>query len=178
MQDGVVAPDGCVHVHGVDLAFAKASGTFEPGTHVKVWIDFHMLCAESVEVEAQERSRKALAEQKAQEHRAALSRRDEEDKLFNQALGVPVAWTVGLKDVLSGLSENSDGSGRNRASVNHILLIADLADGRIERKAGDFLCATGSQPNAKNWSDQREETRGRVTCARCLSLSKRWAQNT
>lgn len=176
MQDGEVAPEGGVLVHGVNLRFADAKVALHSGTRVKVWVDFHFLCAESAELEKRELARKEAAAQEARERQAAHARRHAEDQLFNQALRVPVAWTVGLKDVLSGLSENSDGSGRNRASVNHILLLADLAYGRIQRKAGDLLCTSGAQTNGKNWSDQRGERQGRVTCARCLSLSKKWTQ--
>lgn len=177
VQDGEVA-DGGVKVQGVSLSFARPVPEFAEGTLVKVWVDFHFLCAESSELARHEAALSDAANSRTRAERRTRAHSAVGDEHFNQALKVPVAWRVGIKDVLSGLSENSDGSGRNRASVSHILLLSELHDGRIHRHAGDVLCTSRSQSNGKNWSNQREEGRGRVTCPRCLQLAAKWAAPT
>lgn len=178
VQDGEVAGDGGVMVQGVSLSFAQPRPPLAVGTAVKVWVDFHFLCAESAELASHEKAQKEAAALKACAEQLKHTQSAEGVEQFNQSLRVPVAWRVGIKDVLSGLSEHSDGSGRNRASVSHILLLSELHDGRIHRHAGDVLCTSRSQSNGKNWSNQREEGRGRVTCPRCLQLAAKWAAPT
>lgn len=101
-------------------------------------------------------------------------------------LNLPFKWHPAIKDVLSGLSENSAGNGRNRATVQHIRLEEDYADGRLQRSQGDFLCTTASGTNGKNWSNQKPEywydgNRLRypapVTCKSCLKAANRLLNN-
>lgn len=171
---GVVNDAGVVVVQGQELPLKDGKEVLAPGTHVQVWVDFHFVCATSADIQAQEVARKALAEQQARQHKADLERRHAEDLAFNRSLKLPVKWHPDIKDVLSGLSEKSDGSGRNRATVLHIRLREDLQDGRLRRSAGDMLCTSNSKNNGRQWYGQPYEESGRVTCVRCLALAKKW----
>jgi hypothetical protein len=173
-QEGIVNEAGVVSVQGQELPFKDATGGLPPGTPVQVWVDFHFVCASTADLQAREQARKALAEQEALRHQEELARRRAEDLAFNQTLKLPVKWHPDIKDVLSGLSEKSDGSGRNRATVLHIRLREDLTDGRLRRSAGDMLCTSGSKNNGRQWYGHPYEESGRVTCARCLALAKKW----
>lgn len=173
-QPGVVNDEGVVVVNGQELPFKDGANVLAPGTQVQVWVDFHFVCASSADIEAREQDRKAQAAEQARQHQAALDRRHAEDLAFNRSLQLPVKWHPDIKDVLSGLSEKSDGSGRNRATVLHIRLREDLQDGRLRRSAGDMLCTSGSKNNGRQWYGHAYEESGRVTCARCLALAKKW----
>lgn len=92
-------------------------------------------------------------------------------------------WDVGIKDVLSGLSQTSFGDGRNRATVEHIYLLEPLQAGRLARKAGDFLCTAASGSNGKRWSSKVIERshdgdglpyQPKVSCRACLAAAERW----
>lgn len=119
------------------------------------------------------------------ENQGRLSSIDRRKKAqaFNAQFEIPVKWTVGMKDVLSGLSESSDGTGRNRRTVEHILLTEDLSDGRLKRSAGSFLCSSSPLQDGKKWSDQVEEKwydddgieyQPQVNCKSCLKIAERW----
>jgi hypothetical protein len=175
-QSGVVTEAGAVTVQGQELPFKEGAHGLPPGTPVKVWVDFHFVCASAADIEAREQDRKARAEQETIRHREELARMHAEGLAFNRTLRIPVKWHPDIKDVLSGLSETSDGSGRNRATVLHIRLREDLHDGRLHRSAGDMLCTSKSQNNGRNWYGHAYQESGRVTCTRCLALAKKWQE--
>jgi hypothetical protein len=49
-------------------------------------------------------------------------------------------WSTAQKNVVSGLSERSNGDGMNRATVTHLVTLDDISKGRLHRKADDLLC--------------------------------------
>ena len=142
--------------------------------------EYHARVArENAEAEAQ---RKAFQEERARDLRARQDRAQKRAEEVNGALNVPVRWTSGLKTVLSGLSQNSSGTGENARSVTHILLLEPLKDGRCERRAKTFLCTSAGGTNGKVWTE-RLHTRSHgaggqyvseVTCRQCLKLAQRW----
>lgn len=102
---------------------------------------------------------------------------------FNARIQLPVQWCAGHKSVLSGLSERSLGNGRNKASVEHILLKEDLNAGRLQRKAGSFLCTTASGSNGQRYGTPESsliyDEHGpayppKITCTSCLKAAARW----
>lgn len=132
--------------------------------------------------EAQIKAREAFEEAKWREQ---LSRIRAEAEAFNARLRLPVKWTVGIKDVLSGLTEHSSGNGRNRATVEHILLLEDLDAGRIKRQADSFLCTSRSGSDGKRWSGSEKEYwvdgegnrfAPKVSCKKCLEIARRWTR--
>lgn len=88
-----------------------------------------------------------------------------------------------MKDVLSGLLENSDGNGMNKATVGHIELLEELTEGKLKRDPGEFLC---TKNKGKQWSGVSEKLytdgngeryNAKVTCKACLKSAKRWQKN-
>lgn len=123
----------------------------------------------------------------AEEEAGALSERQRErpDEAlgFNRSLGVPVAW---LPDY-HFRPDGSAGSGwANR--VYHVRLREDLAEGRLRRGRGDWLCKPSRRGHGELFSvGDREEEHGTgeesllsihpVTCKACLRMSRRWAES-
>jgi len=157
-----------------------------PGAEVKVWLStsgfFVCTLVQDIQV-ANEEQRAAEAVEYAEVF-ARLNTLRAEAEAFNAQIKPPVRWAVGIKDVLSGLSERSWGDGRNRATVNHVYLLEPLNSSRLKRNAGDFLCTASGDTNGKDWSGKMLETRSdgngesyqpKVTCKACLKLAKRWS---
>lgn len=156
-----------------------------PGTAVKVWISQagFFVCAEDDEIQRAERARQDEEAQRADLRRKHLNDRRADAESFNAQIKLPVKWDVGIKDVLSGLSECSMGDGRSKTTVDHIYLLEPLQDGRMVRKAGDLLCTSVAGSNGKRWSSKVVERSfdgdGRpfqpmVTCKACLNRASKW----
>lgn len=90
---------------------------------------------------------------------------------FNQSLGIPVSWSPAIKDVLSGLSEDSKGNGRSARTVIHALLNAPLSAGKLTRNTGDFLCTSPADSNGQNYGQESRECCEAVTCRACLTIA-------
>lgn len=194
-QEGIVSEAG-VEVRGVTLRFRlvdREPKSVSPpaGTRVRVSLTRQgfLVCAELAQLEAA----KAAAEIASQAERAKeatanianLNRKRQEADAANALLHVPVRWTSGIKDVLSGLSARSWGDGRSKSTVEHILLEEDLVDGNLVRRAGDFLCTTEKGTNGRRWSgtpaEQGIDGAGqhyikKVTCKACLRIAKKWQE--
>jgi len=154
-----------------------------PGTPVLIWLDRNFYCCTELDFENHQAAIRKAADEELQKHRQLENEKREEAETFNATINVPVKWTVGQKDVLSGLSETSWGDGRNTRTVNHILLQEDLAEGRLKRPKGDFLCTSNKGLNGKQWSGAAQidcvDGDGstylpKVTCKQCLKLAKCW----
>lgn len=150
-----------------------------PGEQVHISVlDFIYFQTER-ELEKEKKRIQEIREKERRERRELLNRRREEAEKFNAKIGVPVKWTAAIKLVKSGLSEGSWGDGRNRRTVQHILIQEDLKDGRFKRVAGDLLCKVGS---GKLWDDEEKWYDGdgqtytpKITCKACLKIAKRWS---
>ncbi|WP_254440441.1 hypothetical protein [Xanthomonas vasicola] len=178
----VVANDGALEVEGDRLRFVGDAPP--PGTPVVLRVGRWITCVTAADRDEAARQRAAEdAARLAAEH-AALNRHRDEALAQAGALNLPFRWSPAIKDVLSGLSESSWGDGRNRSTVEHILLLEPLADGRLTRDAGDFLCTARSGSNGKRWSSGAEGSvavdgdgqpyPAKVTCKTCLKLAARW----
>jgi hypothetical protein len=179
----VIAPR-LVQVRDKRLRFAEIAG-LPVGTAITLWLNGagHFVCTPTQELQREQAERAAAEEARRAAVRQAHNRQREQARTFNATLKVPVKWVPGIKDVLSGLSERSVGDGRNRATVEHILLLEPLQDGRLKRAAGDFLCSSNPRMNGKRWSGQPgsvafDEDGGAfapaVSCEHCLRLALRW----
>lgn len=162
------------------VVLTLGSGLEQPdlpvGKKVRVWLSRWFYC-ELAEA-AKEREEKRRQEKLRDEERLNICR--EESEAFNACLNVPVKWRTGMKDVLSGLSPTSAGNGINKSTVGHIELLEPLAEGRLSREAGEFLC---SRNKGKQWSDNSHlrcyDGNGnlydaKVTCKACLKMAQRW----
>jgi len=179
----VVAEDGSVTLEGVALRLRDEAPA--PGTAVQVWLNGSgfFVCATLDEIEREARARRDAEAAGAERQRQLRNAMRADAEAFNARIALPVKWDVGIKDVLSGLRENSWGDGRSKATVEHIYLLEPLDAGRLTRKEGDFLCTPASGTNGKRWSSKIVERchdgegtayQPRVTCKACLALATRW----
>jgi len=191
-HNATVTPAGTVLVEGVELSLCSTgSGRPDgvvpvPGTAVEVWLEDHFVCATKEELRRASEAAQARLDEQARAERDARNRCRDEADAFNKGLRLPIAWTVGIKDVLSGLADGSWGDGRNRASVNHVLLRQPLSVGRLRRNANDFLCSSNDRLNGKRWAGQPEAAafdgdgkryQPKVTCKRCVELALRLSKD-
>lgn len=179
----VVSPGGVVSVEGVPLRLRGDAPA--PGEAVHVWITSsgYFVCATLDEIERDAQVQRDAQAKEAQRRRERLNALRADAEAFNAKIALPVRWDVGIKDVLSGLSERSWGDGRSKATVEHIYLLEPLLDGRLSRLAGDFLCTAAAGTNGKRWSTKVVERchdgegtpyQPKVTCKACLALAQRW----
>ncbi|WP_298601246.1 hypothetical protein [uncultured Zoogloea sp.] len=183
----VVAEDGTVTLEGVALRVRDEAPA--PGTAVQVWLNGSgfFVCATLEEIEREAQARRNAEAAEAERRRQKLNAMRADAEAFNARIALPVKWDVGIKDVLSGLSENSWGDGRSKATVEHIYLLEPLEAGRLTRKEGDFLCTSASGTNGKRWSSKIVERchdgegtpyQPKVTCKACLALAQRWMKES
>lgn len=85
---------------------------------------------------------------------------------------IPFDYTTGIKVRRSGLLRGSTGTGRDRRTVNHLVVKEDFQDGRLSRDANTFLC----EPNSSlvQVEDGEHDIPREVTCSKCLDLMERW----
>lgn len=131
-----------------------------PGAEVKDWLSTsgYFVCAlvhDLVRAEVDRRATEAVNQAELNLRRNSLRA---EAEAFNAQIKPPVKWAVGIKDVLSSLSERSQGDGRNKAAVHHVFLLEPLSADRIAHKAHDFHCTADADTNGKAWSGKMLET--------------------
>lgn len=152
----------------------------EVGTPVVVTIGYRVEYRTKADIAATEQAYRNKQEQERQIERAKRNKRRAEAEAANALIQLPVYWTAGIKNVLSGLSATSWGDGRKANTVQHIYLLEPLHIGRIHRNQCDFLCTSASGTNGKLWSSVEEkwfdgdgkEYVAPVTCKQCLKIAK------
>ena len=187
---GRVREDGLVDAESDKLALLEGE-MLPPGTELRIVCREGYLTAETVSeyterVAREDKAARAAARARREQHeqdwqeRQIAAQRDAEDA--NARLRIPVQWTSGLKTLLSGLSATSNGSGDNRRSVTHILLLEPLDEPKLQRPAQTFLCTSASGSNGQAWTGKlHTHSQGaagpyvsKVTCAQCLKIARRW----
>lgn len=100
----------------------------------------------------------------------------EKEKFWEQ-YSIPYKFSVGVKPVRSGYSENSCGNGCNSATVYHVILDEDISIGKLSRKKDQFLC---SQPTWIAYSDiqNEEDDLPVVTCKDCLKKIEKYKKES
>ncbi|TLX16467.1 hypothetical protein FFR93_03785 [Rhizobium sp. MHM7A] len=137
---------------------------------------------QALRFEATRQKELAKIEKDKEAQRQRLRDRQIRAEQENAKLHIPVRWTSGQKRVLSGLLRNSSGTGENARTVNHVLLLERLADGKFERSSGSFLCTSASGSNGQDWTGYRHSSDhgvdgryvSQITCKQCLKLAGRW----
>lgn len=159
-----------------------------PGTQMHIWLNGSgfFVCATLDEIERDGQARRDAELLERERIRIRLNTLRADAEIFNARIALPVKWDVGIKDVLSGLSETSCGDGRSKATVEHIYLLEPLEAGRLKRKEGDFLCTAANGTNGKRWSSKIVERchdgegtpyQPKVTCKACLATAERWIKS-
>jgi hypothetical protein len=180
----IVTKEQTVVLNGVALRFRETP--LSEGTPIKVWLGTSgfFICATLDAIERDKQEQKARDAAFAQQRALKLEALREEAIQFNARIRLPVKWGTGIKDVLSGLSEGSNGDGRKRSTVEHIYLLEHLVQGAFRRAPGDFLCTSSKGTNGRQWSasplEHRMDDTGtgyapKVTCRACLKAAQRWA---
>jgi hypothetical protein len=168
---------------GSEKLVPEESRGFQPRERVVVFCDRWFYGVRFTDAVCHQEVLERERTQRLKDEESSRDRSMADAKDFNSLICIPVNWDVAIRDVLSGLKENSIGDGRNAATVEHILLLEPLACGRLKRGKGDLLCASNRKLNGKNWSGQRTEWRfgsngeqykPKVTCKSCLRLVQRW----
>jgi hypothetical protein len=174
---GSVLEDGTgVTVEGLADQVFRLPAPLAPGARLQVTLSRWFWACPEGDVATfkarREAERKAVTEAAEAERKAHWRRAREEAKAFNATLRVPVRWTSGYEAVLSGLTERSSGDGQFKRTVYHIVLLEPLAEGRLRRGAGDYLCGY----RGKRWIDaldRRDGEADRITCRACLRIATR-----
>ena len=116
----------------------------------------------------------AAADAAREQQRLEQARLDRENQDFNERLNVPARW---LPDANPYLVTDWYGKPRRTAPAYHVRLVDDLDEGRLRRRAGEYLCAAA---NRTTWADlfaitDRNGDRSiRVSCRACLAITRRW----
>lgn len=99
---------------------------------------------------------------------------------------IPFKFEIQVKEVLSGLSEGSNGCGTKRNTKFHINLKEDYKEGRLVRKKGDFLCSNSKSKFGADWSGSIgvsswdfdcDGVKRIVSCKSCLKKIERFKIN-
>ncbi|WP_049772721.1 hypothetical protein [Caldicellulosiruptor acetigenus] len=80
---------------------------------------------------------------------------------------LPVNYKPVFKVILSQLSGSSWGAGVNSRSVTHVLLLQELHDGKLHRKAGELLCG------ADKGFDITDSQEKQIECKKCIEILKK-----
>lgn len=177
-----VGANGKVDLMGEHLAFSDPRHALAPGTAVVVaLVGGFFRCCELDKWQKYEADLATARKEREEAYRRELNAWRDEALVHNARLQLPVKWDAGQKDVLSGLTELR-GDGRSKRSVTHILLLEPLTAGRLERKAGDFLCTSASGSNGRRWASTKAQSidadgkpyPSKITCPKCLQLARHW----
>lgn len=184
--DGIFNEDGSLSVCGQRFDFAEPPMGLSPGTVLELEMEGSALYAYRVGMreersEAKRREVEAAEESRRREERRRLAEILRNAAQENATLHIPVRWTSGQKSVMSGLNEGSAGDGRNKKTVNHVLLLDDIQEPRFFRHGGDFLCTSPSGSNGAAPSGLPTHAIGpegpfvpQITCQTCLRVAHRW----
>ncbi|MEG0868414.1 MAG: hypothetical protein RSG77_15305, partial [Hafnia sp.] len=150
-----VNADGDIEVGGERLYAFSVDARLIPGEMVEVFVDEYFYCLREVDAKEMREQSERRNQQRAEEELTAANRLREEAQQFYSAYSLPFSFVVSIKDVLSGLSENSMGNGTNKRTVFHLRVLEDVSWGRTTRKSGDLLCTHAAGSNGKQWCDEK-----------------------
>ncbi|SFF16576.1 hypothetical protein [Spirosoma endophyticum] len=116
----------------------------------------------------------------------AQARQEASDEFYRRH-PIPFAFSIKIKEALSGLSASSWGDGQKRNTVYHIYTQEEVRLGRLYRPKGEFLCSPVKSRSGANWSDSLGKDSHRLdadgikqvpTCKRCLDILKRFSKTS
>lgn len=170
-----------LELDGVTL---KVKNPLPDGTELRVFFDRNFYAVLESEYQDDIKLKQTAKKEADEKRRKSLNQRREEASAFNSTINLPVEWRISQKEVLSGLSERSNGDGCYKNTVHHIELLTALNAGRLQRQPHDFLCTAKKGSNGKSWSDANygityQDGDGntytpRPTCKQCLKLIEKF----
>lgn len=154
-----------------------------PGTPVMVMLNRWFWFVSREDFEKHQRLKEEERKRHEEEYRLKSIALRVEAEQFNSEFNFPFEWEIGIKAVLSGLTERSMGNGVYKNTVHHVYLKSPIKIERIKRNEGDFLC-TSKGGNNGHFSELRTEEyfedadgvkyKPKITCKSCLRLAERW----
>lgn len=172
-----IVESNAVVIEGETLTLGEPLKT---GTRVRVFLAGQFYAVLESDIEEETRKLAEQREEAAVKRRDMLNSRRAAAAAFNASINLPAAWRISQKEVLSGLSANSNGDGCFRNTVQHIELLAELNVGRLRRRKNAFLCTSKSGNNGNSWSGgntaitymdgEGGEYMPQPTCKQCLKL--------
>ena len=131
-----------------------------------------------------QKEQQQVSEQRQTQYRAqkVLARRQASEAFYNNHQ-IPFAFSIEIKEVLSGLGASSWGDGQKRNTVYHIYTQEEIRLGRFHRPKGEFLCNPIKSRSGANWSDSigrdshqldSDGVKQVPTCKRCLEILHRF----
>lgn len=176
---GTVTDDRNIELDDGDVLKYVGKPPHTPGTRVEVTKTHGHLYAEPL---AEKEDRKAEQAAKKEAREARRDERKNEARRVAEAFwseyDIPVAHDVRIKIVRSGLLRGSNGTGRNRSTVEHLYLTEAFSEGRLTREANSYLCdpkaSIEDADGIVNHDGDGEAYVPKVTCKRCLEMMERW----
>lgn len=130
---------------------------------------FNMQASYVDEIKAYNEAKAERIKEKAEQKRI---QKEKEIKEFWNQYDIPFDFSVEVKEVLSGLSENSMGNGLKKNSKHHIFVKEDIEFGRLKRHANSYLCSPSKAYSGGDWSGTLGNGRNGkhiITCKNCLT---------
>lgn len=121
----------------------------------------------------------ARAAKSAREEAVQDARRENEERLLNQArafnasLQIPARWVPGVIADASGNHSRVTAHDLDECDI-HVLLKQAMHDGRLIRKPADLLCRRSVGSGGGHRLKVTAMEGAKVTCKECLALAKRW----
>lgn len=167
-----------------DKVFRFSDTPLVNGTKVMVSYNRNFYCEPLEDIEQRNESVRLKWEEKAKLESQRQLDTKAEAELFWANYKIPFEFTLGIKEVLSGLQMNSGCNGQKRNTVTHVVLTQDIKVGRIIRGKGDFLCSNSKSRWGANWSNtlgdghwdwaNGEKYLPKITCASCLKKLEKY----
>jgi plastocyanin len=184
LHEGIVESADTIRLEGEHrLKFNPNEVKYAVGTEVVVTLNRWFWFMSKEDHEALLHKKEAERAQQEEEYRQRTIAKRLEAEEFNSEFNFPFEWEVGIKAVLSGLTERSMGNGVYSKTVYHVLLKSPLKIGRMKRSAGEFLCTPHGGSNGV-FSDlvtpeyfqdaDGVQYKPKITCKSCLKIAERW----
>ncbi|MGV2887537.1 hypothetical protein [Paenibacillus taichungensis] len=184
IREGVVVEGARINIDEEHYLKYDGSEVYLPtGTTVMVMLNRWFWFMSKDDYEKLQLQKEQDRQQKEEEYRLKSIALRMEAEQFNSGFNFPFEWEIGIKAVLSGLTERSMGNGLYQNTVHHIYLKSPVNTDRIKRNAGDFLC-TSKGGNNGHFAELRTEEyfqdaegmdyKPKITCKSCLKIAERW----
>lgn len=179
------------HPHGIVIAGQLLTGNepLQVGQAVRVTAGQYVELHYQADLDARRLASQQRQEMNDQQERDRLTAQRNAarraSQLFYEQHPIPFAFSIEIKERLSGLSESSNGDGWGRNTVCHVFTHEAVAFGRLKRSPHQFLCSPVRAQGGANWSDSLgrdtytndDGVRPVPTCKQCLAILARIETN-
>lgn len=184
IRNGVVESEDTILLESEHrLKFDPNEVTYPVGTEVVVTLNRWFWFMSKEEYRAYQKKKEAERAKQEEAFRQRSIEKRLEAEAFNSEFKFPFKWEVGIKAVLTGLTERSMGNGVYANTVYHVLVQSPFRLGRLKRDAGEFLCTPHGGSNgvfsdlvAPEYFQDADgvKYKPKITCKACLKIAERW----